>query len=363
MLQVHRDTRSASACSRRADMTKSVYQKIAAFVDILKMMCWRSEFVGVSMVHFDCRSEWSSRGCYMSSLGVTLVCRLLVIEWHERWTAADTRFEVVHADSIVQQVNDHIYHLRSMIPSSRFHDSHRLVINTPYNVNTNCMHTCLIITFSVRVPLIWSVWISSGSQAQDWLCCIFIVTFTTRRITQTVRWRQLRTIEDYPHSSMRTRILHQDQIKALYKPSGTIHSRCSILFRRDGCQQIRSSLAVSSSTITEGQSGSEMRQVPASMPSTRIRAIDGKTCDEAIWQSRSNWTWQEFCYSLQPERLWTILHDKLRTKNWKIPSSDYDPFWSIYSFPSLEWRSHTTIDWRELGIPSALPYISFRSAD
>ena len=39
MLQVHRDTRSASACSRRADMSKSVYQKIAAFVDILKMMC------------------------------------------------------------------------------------------------------------------------------------------------------------------------------------------------------------------------------------------------------------------------------------------------------------------------------------
>jgi hypothetical protein len=25
--------------------------------------------------------------------------------------------------------------------------------------------------------------------------------------------------------------------------------------------------------------------------------------------------------------------------------------------------AHTTIDWRELGIPSALPYISFRSVD
>ena len=39
---------------------------------------------------------------------------------------------------------------------------------------------------------------------------------------------------------------------------------------------------------------------------------------------------------------------------------------SIISVHNLntKWRlSHTTIDWRELGIPSALPYISFRSAD
>ena len=63
------------------------------------------------------------------------------------------------------------------------------------------------------------------------------------------------------------------------------------------------------------------------------------------------------------------IHSRLHQWLWNVRvCSVVDPnkirlLISVYVVRINNCLLHTTIDWRELGIPSALPYISFRSAD